>query len=88
MSDAQAVAPSDDSPEAPLPRKHQIETVMACRREMTRLYWAAKSGHMDMDKAKGLHYLLSNVMTGLKAEAAATDPEIAELLRRVKDRLK
>lgn len=84
---AQDVDSSEEGAEAPLPRGKQLESLLAVRREMTRIYWSARGGKMDMDKAKGLVHILGQVSAILKAEANSPESEIAALLAKLKEKL-
>lgn len=81
VAGAQVSAVEADSVEAPLPRGRQIESLLAVRREMARVYWAVKHSKMDLDKGKGLVHMLGQISAVMKAEQGNDE----ELLRRLAD---
>lgn len=68
-------------------RRHKpLDTLERVRRELSAIYYAAKTGSIELDRAKGLTYLLSQIAAVLKAETAS-EPELAALVQQVRDKL-
>lgn len=67
------------------PRPRPLDTLERVRRELASIYHQARDGRMELDKAKGLAYLLSQISAVLKAESG--ESELAALLAKVKDQL-
>lgn len=68
------------------PRHKPLDSLERVRRELSRLYYQAKDEKIDMDRAKALTYLLSQIAAVLKAETAS-ESELAALLQQVRDKL-
>lgn len=81
-------ADADDAGSGPTRRRHKpLDSLERVRRELSSVYHQAKDGTMELDKAKGLTYLLSQIAAVLKAENAS-ETELTALLAQVRDKLK
>lgn len=67
-------------------RHRPLDSLERVRRELSAVYFQAKDGTMNMERAKGLTYLLSQLAAVLKAEAG-NESELAALLAQVRDKL-
>ena len=72
--------------EAEAKRHKPLDSLDRVRRELSSVYWAAKDGAMQLDRAKGLAYLLSQLVVVLRADSA--DDDLTKLLAEARDRLK
>lgn len=74
--------PERDSGEGTSARGRPLNTLQEVRREMTRVYWEARRNRMQMDRAKGLVYMLGQ-LSALVKEGELMD-RIAEVERVLK----
>lgn len=77
---------ADTGTPPPKGRPRQLDTLDRVRRELSTIYHQAKSGAMEMDRAKGLTYLLSQIAAVLKSQTVS-ETELAALLAQVRERL-
>ena len=78
---AQVPDAEHDSDPAPQARGRKLDSLQDVRREMTRVYWQARRNRMQMDRAKGLVYILGQ-LSALVKEGELMD-RIADLERRL-----
>lgn len=84
--DAPGRTAAGDGADPPRRRGKPLGTLDAARREMERIYWQLKHGDIELEKGKGLIYVLGKIVEVIKAHKA-DDAELAELLRKVRERL-
>ena len=69
-------------------RRRPMDSLERVRRELARVYWAARDETMPLERAKSLVYILAQVAAVLKAEqAGGSEAELLALLSKVKARL-
>lgn len=89
MSEPDSRADADETgTPPPKGRPRQLDTLDRVRRELSNIYHQAKNGQMQMDRAKGLTYLLSQIAGVLKAQTTVTDDQLMALIAQLKERLK
>ena len=64
--DAQELDPADDSAPGGGARGRRLETVREIQREMGRVYAEARRNRMQLDRAKGLTYILGQMAALVK----------------------
>lgn len=57
---------SGDPP--PRLRRRPLDSLVAVRREISRLYWECRENRLPIEQGKGLTYLLSQIVATFKAE--------------------
>lgn len=82
---AQPRANAEENAGPPPRRGKPLDTLVAVRREMAGIYWQLKHGQIDLEKGKGLVYVLGKIVEVIKADKP-DDAQIRELVRLLRER--